>query len=101
MVLQCGRWSDRDNAASRTNNNVVDGDVDQLDKETNEAHDGKANGSGHSNLLELFAVGFGAALNQPDGILGKLATRFNESSDLIHFFLVYVREYASQLSDVH
>ena len=34
-------------------NNVVDGDVDQLDKETNEAHDGKANGSGHSNLLEL------------------------------------------------
>jgi len=50
---------------------------------------------------QTFAVGFGAALNQPDGILGKLATRFNESSDLIHFFLVYVREYASQLSDVH
>ena len=41
---------------------------------------------------QTFAVGFGAALNQPDGILGKLATRFNESSDLIHFFLVYVRE---------
>ena len=32
---------------------VVDGNVDELDEEADEAHDGKANGGGESDLLEL------------------------------------------------
>ena len=35
-------------------NNVVDGDVDKLDEETNEAHDGKSNRRRNGNLLEFW-----------------------------------------------
>jgi hypothetical protein len=35
-------------------NNVIDGNVDEFDKETDEAHDGEADGSGESNLLKFF-----------------------------------------------
>ena len=34
-------------------NDVVDGNMDELHKESNESHDGKSNGSGHGDLLEL------------------------------------------------
>ncbi len=34
-------------------NDVVDGDVDEFDKESNEAHDGESNCCCHGNLLEL------------------------------------------------
>lgn len=34
-------------------NDVVDGNVDQLDKESNEAHDSKAYGRSNSDLLKL------------------------------------------------
>ena len=37
----------------RADDDVVDGDVDQLDEEPDEAHDGEADGCGHSDLLEL------------------------------------------------
>ena len=35
-------------------NNVVDGDVDKLDEETNEAHDGEADRRRDGNLLEFW-----------------------------------------------
>lgn len=34
-------------------NDIVDWDVNQLDKEANKSHDGKANCCRHGNLLEL------------------------------------------------
>lgn len=34
-------------------NDVVDGYVDEFDKETDETHDGKPNCCGHGNLLEF------------------------------------------------
>ena len=37
----------------RSDNDVVDGNVDEFHKESNEAHDGEANSGGNSNLLEL------------------------------------------------
>ena len=37
-------WADDD---------IVDGDVDQLDEESDEAHDGESDGGGDSDLLEL------------------------------------------------
>lgn len=35
-------------------NDVVDRDVDELDEEANESHDGEADGGGESDLLKLF-----------------------------------------------
>lgn len=34
-------------------NDIVNGDVDELDEEPNEAHDCKTNRRGHGNLLKL------------------------------------------------
>jgi hypothetical protein len=36
-----------------SDNDVVDGNVDQLDEESDEAHDGETDGCGYGNLLEL------------------------------------------------
>lgn len=38
---------------SYLHNDVVDGDVDELDKEPNEAHNGKPNRRCHGDLLEF------------------------------------------------
>merc|ERR1719167_681010 len=64
--------------------NIVDGDVDELDKEADEAHDTKANGSGDGNLGELLPVRLGAPLDQPDRVLGKLLQRLGGCNNLIH-----------------
>ena len=37
-------------------NNVVYGDVDELDEEPNEAHEAKPDGCGDGDLLEFFPV---------------------------------------------
>lgn len=71
-------------ASLRADNDVVDGNVYQLDEETNESHDAEANGSGNSDLLELLAVGLGAALDQADGVLGEEASRFSEFNNFVH-----------------
>ena len=44
-------------------NDVVDGNVDELDEESDESHDAEPDGGGDSNLLELFPVGFSASLH--------------------------------------
>jgi hypothetical protein len=38
-----------------TNDNVVDGNMDEFNEETNKTHDGKADGSRHSDLLKLYS----------------------------------------------
>uniref|UniRef100_A0A0E9W7W9 Uncharacterized protein n=1 Tax=Anguilla anguilla TaxID=7936 RepID=A0A0E9W7W9_ANGAN len=48
---------------STTNNDVVDGDVYEFDKESNEAHDSKSNCSCHGNFLEFFPIWFGTPLH--------------------------------------
>lgn len=58
--------------------------MDKLHKETNEAHDSKANSCGHGDLLELFAVRLGATLQEPHGILGELLSRLHDGHHLIH-----------------
>ena len=40
-------------------NDVVDGDVDELDKEPDEPHKGKTDGSGDGDLLEFFPARLG------------------------------------------
>ena len=80
-------------------NDVIEGD--ELDKEANEAHETKANSSCYgylgeflsknrsqvqnfSGLLFLFSpIGFGASLDQPDGVLPKLVEGLHCLPDLI------------------
>ena len=57
---------------SDAHNDVVDGDVDELRKESNETHNGKASRCGHADLHEFFKVRFGASPHQPDGVSDKL-----------------------------
>ena len=62
----------RTNAHLVANEDVVDGDVNELDEEADEAHDGKADAGGLGNGRELLPVGLGALLHQVHGVLGKL-----------------------------
>jgi hypothetical protein len=65
--------------------NVIDGNVNQLDKETDETHDEKSSGGGLGDRGELFAVGLGALLDQMHRVLGKLPKGLNEH--LVESFL--------------
>eukprot|EP00745_Piridium_sociabile_P040339 TRINITY_DN77220_c0_g1_i2.p1 TRINITY_DN77220_c0_g1~~TRINITY_DN77220_c0_g1_i2.p1 ORF type:complete len:105 (+),score=10.21 TRINITY_DN77220_c0_g1_i2:317-631(+) len=72
-----------------SHNDVVDGDVDQLDEEPDEPHDGKPNRRRYGNLLELFSVWLGALFDQANGVLGELTGWVHELHHLIHsVFLV-------------
>ena len=42
------------NTTNHLHNDVIDGDVDEFDKEANESHDGKADGGGESDFLKLY-----------------------------------------------
>ena len=68
-------------------NNVVDWDVNQLDKESDESHDGEADSCSHCDLLELLSVRLRATFDQTNGILGKLPQGLDVLSNLIHFGL--------------
>merc|ERR1719158_152507 len=68
----------------RADNNVIDGDVDEFDKESNETHQRKSNSCCNCNLLKLFPVWFCTSLDKSDGILPKLSQRFNCLCYLIH-----------------
>jgi len=58
--------------------------MDEFNEEPNEAHDGKPDGRGHSDLLEFLSIGFRTSLDQSDTVLDELFTRFDEGHDLIH-----------------
>ena len=50
---------------SSSDDDVVDGDVDELDEEADEAHDPEPDGGGDGDLGELLPVRLGAPLHQP------------------------------------
>ena len=56
---------------------VVDGDVDELDEEADEAHDAEADAGGLGDGRELLPVGLGALLHEVHGIFGKLPEGLN------------------------
>ena len=69
-----------------SDNDVVDGDVDELDKETDESHQREPDGCGNRDLLELLPVWLGASLDQSDGVLAELFEGLELSGDLVHDF---------------
>lgn len=58
--------------------------MNKFHKETNEAHDSKANSCSHGDFLELFAVRLGATFEEPHRILSELLSRSHYGHNLIH-----------------
>ena len=48
---------------SGSDDDVVDGNVDQLDEKSNESHESKSDSCSDGNLLELLPVRLGASLD--------------------------------------
>ena len=90
-----------------SDNDVVDGDVDELDEEPNEAHEAKPDGRGDGDLREFFPEGLminfncqyclflvippvrlGAPLHQSDGVLAELLQGLDLLRDLVHCALL-------------
>lgn len=60
----------------RSDDDVVDGYMDELNEESNEAHNTKTNSSGDSNLLELATIRLGASFDESDRIFCESASWF-------------------------
>ena len=78
-----------------SNKDVIDWDVNKLDKKSNKSHDQKSNTSSSGNSSEFLPIGLGALLDKVYGVLGKLAKWLDEnlveSFLLSHFELVLLR----------
>jgi hypothetical protein len=57
--------------------NVVDRNMNKLDKESNKAHNQKSDSRRPSNQGKFLAVRFGALFDQMDRVLGKLLEWLN------------------------
>lgn len=68
-----------------SNQNIVDGNVYKLDKESNETHNQKADSGGPGNGHEFFSVGLGALFDQVHGVFGELLEGFDQH--LVETFL--------------
>lgn len=73
-------------------NDVVDGDVDELDEEANEAHDAETDGGGERDLLEFLSVGLGALLDESIRVLEELLAWLDDFVDLVHLLQVYLAQ---------
>jgi hypothetical protein len=69
-----------------SNKDVIDRDVNKLDKKSNKSHDQKSNSSSPGNSSEFFTIGLGTFLDKVDGVLGKLTERLDEN--LVESFLL-------------
>ena len=67
------------------NKDVVDGDVDELDKVSDKAHDEEADGCSDNDLLVFLLVGLGATTDHTDTVLRKLLQRSNNCVYCLHF----------------
>ena len=85
-MIENNIWTSAVDFILGSDNDVVDGDVDELHEETDETHDAEPNSGCHSDLLKLFSVGLGAPLYQAAGILVKLLGRLGQAKNLIHSF---------------
>ena len=66
--------------------NVVYGNMDQFDKEADEAHDQKADSCGLGDVCEFLSVGLGALFDQMHRVFCKLLQRLNEHFVETFFF---------------
>jgi len=71
-----------------SNKNIVNGNVNQLDKEPNESHDEKADTCRLGDLHKFLSIGFRTFLDQMRRVLGKLPQWLDEH--LIESFLFHI-----------
>jgi hypothetical protein len=62
-----------------SNQNVIDWNVDKLDKESDETHDKETNAGSSGNLSKFLAIRLGALFDQMNRVLGKLLKGFNQN----------------------
>ena len=58
--------------------------MNELNKKSDESHNGESDCSGYDNLLIFPFIWFGASLDKTDGIFCELTSGFNKEIDLIH-----------------
>jgi len=63
---------------------IVDGNVNQFDEESDETHDGEPNRRRHSNLYELLPVWLRASFHQTSRVLSELLARLQLHDQHIH-----------------
>jgi len=70
------------------NNNVIDGNMDEFNEESDESHDCKSNSCGNCDLLKFFSIWFCASFYKSNGIFTELLGWLKELHNLIHFYAV-------------
>lgn len=66
-------------------NDVIDRNMDQFNKETNESHDGKTNSCSKGNFLKFFSIRLRTSFNESHGIFGELFAWLESIGNLVHF----------------
>jgi len=70
--------------SSRSDDDVVDGNVNEFDEEADESHDGEPYGRGHGDLRELLPVRLCASLDETHRVLGELTHRLQLHDEGVH-----------------
>merc|ERR1719223_1884459 len=71
------------NCLLTSDNDVVDGNEYKLDSVSNETHDGKADGAGDGDLLELLGIWLGACANETLRILGEVIASVDQVANWV------------------
>lgn len=79
-------------ALSRANDDVIDGDEDELDEETNKPHHHKSDRNTNSHFREFFLIGFVALLDEASAILGEASQGIDHGVQSIHLVSAAQRE---------
>lgn len=70
--------------SAAADDDVVDGDVDELDEEADEAHDGEADRGGKRDLLVLLTVRLSALLHEADRVLRETLRWVHHVRHVLH-----------------
>jgi len=69
---------------SRSDDDVVDGNVNEFDKKADESHDGESDGRGRGDLRELLPVRLCAPLDETHRVLSELTHRLQLHDKGVH-----------------
>jgi len=69
---------------SGSDDDVVDGNVNEFDEEADESHDGEPYRRGHGDLRELLPVRLRASLDETHRVLGELTHRLQLHDEGVH-----------------
>lgn len=76
----------RDHFSTRSNNNVVDGNKDELDEEPHKSHHDEANSGTKSHLSKFFTIRLVATLDKANAVLGEIPQWIEDVVQGIHCY---------------